>query len=96
MAGGTLSNNEMNRKNKDGAVANHYFNFSVHTLNAMDQYEKFKDYYIVMDNAPIHTSKNIQLCIESRDDECIYLPSYSPKLTPIKQFWPVWKSKLKR
>ena len=89
MAGGTLSNNEVNKKNKDGAVTGHYFNFAVHILNAMDQYGEFKGHYIVMDNAPIHTSKDIQLYIESRGDGCIYLPSYSPKLTPIEQFWSV-------
>ncbi|CEJ02638.1 hypothetical protein RMCBS344292_16638 [Rhizopus microsporus] len=33
---------------------------------------------------------------ESRGYRCIYLPSYSPELNPIEQFWSVVKSKVKR
>ncbi|KAL1932156.1 hypothetical protein VTP01DRAFT_9212 [Rhizomucor pusillus] len=32
--------------------------------------------------------------IESRGYRCAYLPSYSPELNPIEQFWSVVKSKL--
>lgn len=45
-----------------------------------------------MDNALIHTNKHL----EGRGYGCIYLPSYSPELNPIEQFWSVFKSKLKR
>lgn len=49
-----------------------------------------------MDNAPIHTSKDIAKYIEFRGYRCAYLPSYSPELNPIEQFWSVAKSKVKR
>ncbi|KAL1928600.1 hypothetical protein VTP01DRAFT_2386 [Rhizomucor pusillus] len=50
----------------------------------------------VMDNAPIHKSDDISKYVESRGYQCAYLPSYSPELNPIEQFWSVVKSKVKR
>jgi hypothetical protein len=55
-----------------------------------------KGHYIVMDNAPIHTNENIKKYIEYRGYKCVYLPTYSPELNPIEQFWAVAKSKVKR
>ncbi|CEG71935.1 hypothetical protein RMATCC62417_07578 [Rhizopus microsporus] len=34
--------------------------------------------------------------VESRGYRCVYLPSYSPELNPIEQFWSVVKSKVKQ
>lgn len=62
----------------------------------MDQYDEFKNYYLIMDNAPIHQSKQIEEEIIKRNYRCIYLPPYSPELNPIEQFWSVVKSKIKR
>ena len=81
---------------KGGTVTGHYFNFIANTLDVMDRHEEFKNHYLVMDNAPIHTNKDIQTYIEKRGYGCIYLPPYSPELNPIEQFWSVCKSKLKR
>lgn len=53
-------------------------------------------YYLIMDNAPIHTNKDIQNYIEKRRYGCIYLPPCSPELNSIEQFWSVCKSKFKR
>lgn len=55
-----------------------------------------KGHYLVMDNAPIHKSEDIAKYITSRGYRCAYLPSYSPELNPIEQFWSVAKSKVKR
>lgn len=83
-------------KGKGGTVTAHCFNFIASTLNVMDQHEDFKGHYIIMDNAPIHTNKDIQLYIKGRGYGCSYLPPYSPELNPIEQFWLVCKNKLKR
>ncbi|KAG1489113.1 hypothetical protein G6F47_012156 [Rhizopus delemar] len=79
-----------------GTVTGHYINFIKSTLDVLDNHEEFKGHYIVMDDAPIHTSKDIERYITSRGYSCIYLPPYSPELNPIEQFWSVVKSKLKR
>ncbi|KAK4520995.1 Ras- protein ypt3 [Mucor velutinosus] len=79
-----------------GTVTGHYFNFIAKTIDIMDQHEQFKDFYLVMDNAPIHTAKDIERYIIQRGYRCVYLPPYSPELNPIEQFWHVVKSKLKR
>ncbi|KAG2207392.1 hypothetical protein INT47_006867 [Mucor saturninus] len=79
-----------------GTVTGHYFNFVAKTIDIMDQHEQFKDFYLIMDNAPIHTAKDIERYIIQRGYRCVYLPPYSPELNPIEQFWHVVKSKLKR
>ncbi|KAG0736280.1 hypothetical protein G6F57_014189 [Rhizopus arrhizus] len=66
------------------------------TLDEMDKYPHMKGHYIVMDNAPIHTHENIKKYIEYRGYKGVYLPTYSPELNPIEQFWAVAKSKVKR
>jgi transposase len=48
-----------------------------------------------MDNAPIHTSPKKNLA-ESRGYKCVYLPSYSPFLKPIEEFWSKVKAGIKR
>ncbi|KAL1931427.1 hypothetical protein VTP01DRAFT_9569 [Rhizomucor pusillus] len=75
-----------------GTVTGHYISF----LKEMDKYPQVKGHYLVMDNAPIHKSEDIAKYITSRGYRCAYLPSYSPELNPIEQFWSVAKSKVKR
>jgi hypothetical protein len=79
-----------------GTKSDHYFNFIKSCLDVMDKHEEFKGNYLIMDNAPIHTNGDIQNYIERRRYGCIYLPSYSPELNPIEQFWSVCKSKVKK
>ncbi|CEG75317.1 hypothetical protein RMATCC62417_10382 [Rhizopus microsporus] len=79
-----------------GTVTGHYISFLKMTLDEMDKYPHMKGHYIVMDNAPIHTHENIRKYIEYRGYKCVYLPTYSPELNPIEQFWAVAKSKVKR
>ncbi|CEJ01778.1 hypothetical protein RMCBS344292_15799 [Rhizopus microsporus] len=64
-------------------------------MDEMDKYQHMKSHYLVMDNAPIHKAEDISRYIESRGYRCAYLPSYSPELNPIEQFWSVLKSKVK-
>ncbi|KAG1454782.1 hypothetical protein G6F46_008467 [Rhizopus delemar] len=59
---------------------------SLATLDEMDKYPEMKGHYLVMDNAPIHSSADIRKYIYSRGYRCVYLPPYSPELNPIEQF----------
>lgn len=62
----------------------------------MDQYPEMKGFYIIMDNAPIHTADEIEETISKRGYRSIYLPSYSPGLNPIENFWSTMQSHVKR
>jgi transposase len=64
----------------------------------MDKHDQMKGFYLIMDNALIHSSKQIEEIIyeRSRDYKCVYLPPYSPELNPIEQFWALIKGKVKR
>ncbi|CEG82112.1 hypothetical protein RMATCC62417_16234 [Rhizopus microsporus] len=72
-----------------GTVTGHYVSFLKATMDEMDQYPHMKGHYLVMDNAPIHTSTDIAKYVESRSYRCVYLPSYSPELNSIERFWSV-------
>jgi transposase len=65
-------------------------------MNEMDKFAEMKGFYIIMDNAPIHTSQDIEKMITARGYKCVYLPPYSSELNPIEQFWSVLKGKVKR
>lgn len=69
-----------------GTVTGHYVSFIKATLDEMDRHPQLKGHYLVMDNAPIHTNRDIGR----------HLPPYSPELNPIEQVWAVVKSKVKR
>ncbi|KAG1298400.1 hypothetical protein G6F66_001759 [Rhizopus arrhizus] len=77
-------------------VTGHYLSFLKATLDEMDKYPEMKGHYLVMDNAPIHSSTDIGNYIHSRGYPYVYLPPYSPELNPIEQFWSIVKSKIKR
>lgn len=79
-----------------GTITNHYLRFIDDILEEMDKYPEMKGHCLIMDNAPIHTSKLIRATIESRGYKCIYLLPYPPELNPIEQFWSVVKSGVKR
>lgn len=66
------------------------------TLDEMDKFPEMTNFYIVMDNAPIHTSHEITRMIEARGYRAIYLPPYSPELNPIENFWSILKGTVKR
>ncbi|GAA5810908.1 hypothetical protein MFLAVUS_004336 [Mucor flavus] len=48
-----------------GIITNHYLRFIDDILEEMDTYPEMKGHYLLMDNAPIHTSKLIRVAIES-------------------------------
>lgn len=79
-----------------GTVTGHYLHFIQKTMDEMDYFPELKGHYIVMDNAPIHTAKEIEAMIIGRGYRCIYLPPHSPELNPIEQFWSIVKNKVKR
>ena len=79
-----------------GTVTGHYILFLQKTMNCMDQFPEMKGFYIVMDNAPIHTADEIEEMIPKRGYRSTYLPPYSPELNPIENFWSTMKSYVKR
>ena len=83
---------EPKAKKTVGTVLGHYFKFISDTLNVLDRHEQFKVHYLIMDNASIHISDQIEKLIVSRGYGCVYLSPYSPELNPIEQFWFVVKS----
>ena len=66
--------------------------------NVMDVLDKnnIQGYYLVMDNAPIHTPAKVRDLVESRHYKCSYLPPYSPFLHPIEEFWSKVKAGVRR
>ncbi|KAL1928869.1 hypothetical protein VTP01DRAFT_2655 [Rhizomucor pusillus] len=81
---------------RTGTVAGHFLSFIKATMDEMDKYGHMRGQYLIMDNAPIHTNRNIGRYITSRGYRFAYLPPYSPELNPLEQFWSVVKSKVKR
>ncbi|KAG1167172.1 hypothetical protein G6F70_009565 [Rhizopus microsporus] len=69
-----------------GTVTGHCLSFVKATLDEMDKYPEMKGHYLVMDNAPIHSSTGIGKYIHSRGYGFVYLPPYFPELNPIEQF----------
>jgi transposase len=52
--------------------------------------------YVIMDNAKIHKSETIANLIESVGAKVVFLPPYSPDLSPIEKMWSKVKEILKR
>ncbi|CEG76437.1 hypothetical protein RMATCC62417_11334 [Rhizopus microsporus] len=79
-----------------GTVTGHYLHFIQKTMGEMDHFPEMEGYYMIMDNASIHTAKEIDAMITERGYRCVYLLPYSPELNPIEQFWSIVKNKVKR
>ncbi|KAG2215958.1 hypothetical protein INT45_010102 [Circinella minor] len=84
------------KKTHKGIVTGHYMKFISKTLDEMDKFPEMSNYYIIMDNVPIHTSHDITRMIETRGYRALYLPPYSPELNPIENFWSILKGTVKR
>lgn len=87
---------EPKAKKTGETVFDHYFNFIYGTLDVLDRHEQFRGHYLIIDNAPIQVSDQIEKLIISRGYRCVYFLPYSPELNPIEQFLSVVKSKVKR
>jgi hypothetical protein len=79
-----------------GTATGHYLVFLEKTMDEMDCLLETKGHYIFMDNAPIHTAKEIDELITRRGYKLIYLPPYSLEFNPIEKFWAIVKNKIKR
>lgn len=90
------NHNSKNQRLKVLYCTVHYMIFLQKTMNCMDQFPEMKRCYIVMDNAPIHTTDEIEEMILKREYRSIYLPPYSPELNLIENFWSTMKSYVKR
>lgn len=84
------------KKITKGTVTGYYMKLISKTLDEMDRFPEIRNFYIVMGNAPIHTSQDITNLIETRGYRAIYLPPYSPELNTIEDFWSVVKNSVKR
>lgn len=52
--------------------------------------------YVVMDNVGFHKQQMVRLLIESTGAKVVFLPPYSPDLSPIEKMWSKIKEILKR
>jgi transposase len=64
-------------------------------MDVLDKHS-MKGYYLVMDNAPIHTPSKFREVVEQRGYNCLYLPPYSPYLNPIEELWAKIKAGIRR
>ncbi len=51
---------------------------------------------VIMDNASIHKGKKVQHLIEARNCQVLFLPAYSPDLSPIEEAFSKIKSVLRQ
>ena len=52
--------------------------------------------YVVMDNVSFHKNTNIISLIENSGAKVVFLPPYSPDLSPIEKMWSKMKASMKR
>ncbi|KAG2198725.1 hypothetical protein INT47_005410 [Mucor saturninus] len=78
-----------------GTRSEHFLTYLSSMMDCLDR-NGFHDYYLVMDNAPIHKPAAIRELIENREYKCVYLPPYSPFLNPMEKFWSKVNAGIKR
>jgi hypothetical protein len=90
--------NDANAMVVSGRVGTRTEHFLAYISNVMDVLDTndMKGYYLVMDNAPIHTPVKVRALVEGRGYKCLYLPPYSPFLNPIEEFWSKVKAGVRR
>ncbi|KAG1470009.1 hypothetical protein G6F56_002928 [Rhizopus delemar] len=82
-------------KQRKDTTTGHYLNFIRKALDEMDKTPFMSGFYIVMDNAPIHTSKDVNHLIISRGYRSLHPSPYPTEPNPVEQFWSVVKNKVK-
>lgn len=55
-----------------------------------------RGYFLILDNVRFHKTKEIVALIESKGAKAVFLPPYSPDLSPIEKMWSKIKTILKR
>jgi len=55
-----------------------------------------KGQVVIMDNAPIHKNSLVRTIIEEAGCKLLYLPTYSPDLNPIENYWAVMKKHIRK
>jgi transposase len=76
----------VNVSERVGTRTEHFLNYLKTLLNVLDA-SNLKGYYILMDNASIHTSNEVKELITSRGYRYKYFPPYSPFLNAIEEAW---------
>ena len=75
---------------------------TMNTLFFIGWLEKFlipslsKNQVVIMDNAAIHRNSRVKELIEESGCILLYLPSYSPDLNPIENYWAVMKKQIRK
>ena len=54
-----------------------------------------RDMVVVIDNLHLHTTDDVRKAIEDTGAKLVFLPTYSPDLSPIEMFWSKVKSILR-
>lgn len=85
------------QKGLKDTTSGHYMIFLSKILDIMVRNDNMRKIYIIIDNAPIHTSKQVEEMIKGRNRgyKFVYRTTYSPELNSIKQFWSLMKGKIK-
>lgn len=78
-----------------GTRMEHYLQYLSNVMDTLDK-NKMKGYYIVMDNAPINMPIFVSNLVEKRRCKSLFLPPYSPFLSPIREFQSKIKAGVRR
>jgi transposase len=54
------------------------------------------DKWLILDNAPVHKSKEVRKLLEENNVNYLYLPPYSPEYNPIELGWSKMKQLIKK
>lgn len=76
-------------------TSDHFQEFVQSVMDILDK-AGLHGLYLVMDNASIHHSQQLQKLVDDRGFKCLYLPPYSPFLNPIEECWAKMKANFKR
>lgn len=88
--------------NRIGIVAMMYLEHAVNADSFISFVEKLlldkvkRGYYVILDNVRFHKDKKVRELIESKGAHVVFLPPYSPDLSPIEKMWSKIKEIMKR
>ena len=64
----------------------------IHYLEHIEDRHPQGKILVILDNSPSHTSKKVEDWLSRHERvRLLYLPSYSPQLTPIEKLWAIIK-----